>query len=129
MYPHASQQADAIVPPHAEATDKNQLLTFAVTTGSQDVDLTTTARFPILVRESHWVSFQPVGGDVYVRFKKATGGTTVTVDNGYKIADGFRQDFWIRHGRDTVVEIIGSVACTLRFWISDQYGGPLPTSV
>lgn len=131
MYPLNSQLGDAVAPPHAETDDRNRLMTFAVTTSSQDLDLVVggSGTMPFLTRENHWVTFQPVGGDVYVRFKAATGGTTVTTGTGYKIADGAKEPFLIRHGRDTVVEIIGSAALTLRYWMSDGLGQKSPTAI
>lgn len=125
MYPHASQQADCVAAPHAEATDKNQVQTFALTAASQDLNLVTT--LPSLARESHWVTFV---ADVafYVRFKAATGGTTVTAGTGWPVAAGEKFQVWVRHGRDTVIEIIASTG-TLKYYLSDCYGGPSPTSV
>lgn len=125
MYPLPSQLADCIAPPHAEATDKNQLQTFALTAASQDLNLTTA--LPSLAKESHWVTFV---ADVpfYLRFKTAAGVTSATTTNAWPVAAGEKYQVWVRHGRDVFIEVIAAVG-TLKYYISDGYGGPSPTSV
>ena len=111
--------ANEFLPPSTSGTASS------VTTSAANIDLSVS-------KGGRFITFQPRGGDAYVRFKStnaAAGTTSGNSSNGYKIADGTTVSFWVSPA-SRYCDCIGSAALTLFWWNSspnyqDQLGGGL----
>ncbi len=76
-----------------------------------------------------YYTFQPRGGDVYVRLKSsATTAATTSGDgsNGVKIVDGQKADFWISNQSRVCDHICSAATKTLFWWKSSRALGSRP---
>ena len=116
--PLASQGADELQPPAVSGT--YAIANVATTTSAASLALS-LSQAPS--KGGAWFTFQPRGGDVYVRFgATATTGTTTT--NGLKIADGAVCHVWITPATAFVDHICSAASKSLVYWQSSpNYAG------
>lgn len=108
-FPDAMRGLHEVVPPADTGT-------YAVTaTGTTN----SAANLDLGVEDGgQFITFQPIGGDVFVRFKSSASVAATTTTNGVKIADGtfFRQ--WVTSSSRYVDHICSAASKKLLWWRS-----------
>jgi len=111
--PAASAAADERTPPKKTGETGGGVITATATsTAAAELDVTGAYVSPA------YYSFQSVGADTYIWFKKITGAASLTTGGGVKLLDGGApQEFYLTV--DTrYLEHIASAVGTLRWWRS-----------
>lgn len=103
----------------------HQLQSSAVTAAASIIDLTknsAVAANPQYLRGGgFWVSLQPVGGNVYIRFRPVATNPGTTSTTGLLIVDastsGAVSHFWVSKN-ERYLDVLGSVSFNLKWWRS-----------
>lgn len=133
----ASTQADRLFGPSStsgqtpSATDQQyqdclfgEALATSTSTSAANVDLcltsAATTRTDYLSAGGFWITVQPRGADVHIRFRPDNNAAATTTSNGILVTDGTIQHFWIAGGRQRYMDHKATASATLVWWRSSD---------
>lgn len=105
----------------------HQLQSTQVTAAASAIDLTkdsVNSAYPNrLAKGGFWVSLQPIGGNIYIRFRPVSTNPATTSTTGLLIVDatstGTVTHFWVGKN-ERYLDVLGTATFNLKWWRSSE---------